>query len=517
MSKLGEALGAVADRLVQIAADDSTLREELASLAEAMLAALQEHEPAEDVAEETTAAVPVSAGNDGEAVESESVAAEAPPSPPRPRLSELPELTLGRVTPPPESPAPTYREEWDPRPEVDLNLVERRCRMKAEGARWAATRRRLMADAVDYETRIAPRDQEVILAAKAVPDCFLWMNHSSAPTPADLRLYDDLGDCFEALADAITLVRKVVDESDSYQEEFEQSLDLLAEAQSAVRAAIDLLDGPTDTDQFAVFQWLKGATSRHQVYIRRHMRADDPASPEGSADLSARIEQVESRLEEHRNSTKRRRKLMGKVRHKVGLLEEQPEGAEAHWSILIDTVDELIDDGVPPSNVELRELLLPHIEEVPDLTEIPQNFQLVLREIDRYLSSYPTATVTTADRTAPEVEQAARLLADRSVVLIGGERRPDAAQAIEQAFGLKELIWIGTREHQSITPFEPFVARPDVAVVLLAIRWTSHSYGEVKDYCDQHGKLLVRLPGGYNPNQVAAQIMAQCSDRLAAE
>ncbi len=58
------------------------------------------------------------------------------------------------------------------------------------------------------------------------------------------------------------------------------------------------------------------------------------------------------------------------------------------------------------------------------------------------------------------------------------------------------------------------MARPDVAVVVLAIRWSSHSFGEVREFCERHGKPLVRLPGGYNPNQVAMQIMSQCSGRL---
>jgi hypothetical protein len=50
---------------------------------------------------------------------------------------------------------------------------------------------------------------------------------------------------------------------------------------------------------------------------------------------------------------------------------------------------------------------------------------------------------------------------------------------------------------------------------VLAIRWSSHSYGDVKQFCDQYGKPLVRLPAGYNPNQVAVHILSQCSDRLA--
>jgi predicted dinucleotide-binding enzyme len=101
------------------------------------------------------------------------------------------------------------------------------------------------------------------------------------------------------------------------------------------------------------------------------------------------------------------------------------------------------------------------------------------------------------------------------VVLIGGSRRPSSQETLKAAFGLNELLWIETREHQSLEGFEPYVARPDVAVVLLAIRWSSHSFGEVKQYCDRYGKPLVRLPGGYNVNQVARQLLSQCSDRLA--
>jgi hypothetical protein len=48
----------------------------------------------------------------------------------------------------------------------------------------------------------------------------------------------------------------------------------------------------------------------------------------------------------------------------------------------------------------------------------------------------------------------------------------------------------------------------------LAIRWSSHSFGEVKAMCGRHGKPFVRLPAGYNPDQVAQQILAQCSEAL---
>ena len=92
--------------------------------------------------------------------------------------------------------------------------------------------------------------------------------------------------------------------------------------------------------------------------------------------------------------------------------------------------------------------------------------------------------------------------------------RPEAREALREALGLGELIWVETKEHQAVSTFEPAIARPEVALVLLAIRWSSHAFGEVRRYCDRHGKPLVRLPGGYSPNQVAAQIIDQCGERL---
>ena len=114
----------------------------------------------------------------------------------------------------------------------------------------------------------------------------------------------------------------------------------------------------------------------------------------------------------------------------------------------------------------------------------------------------------------PEVLTVRDLLRGKAVVLIGGERRPHAQRALQEAFGLKELRWIEPGEHESFGAFEPAVAQPDVAVVLLAIRWVSHSHSNVQQFCTAYDKPLVKLPAGYSPNQVAHQIVHQCGERL---
>ena len=158
---------------------------------------------------------------------------------------------------------------------------------------------------------------------------------------------------------------------------------------------------------------------------------------------------------------------------------------------------------------------MPVIECFPESPSPSREMTLVIREIDRYLASQdsPEADVATAEAN-PIVLEVRQLLAGQTVVLIGGECRAYSRKKIEVALGLKELVWITTREHESIDTFDAPVSRDDVSVVVLAIRWSSHSFGEVKQFCDRYGKPLVRLPGGYNPVQIAAQILTQCSERL---
>lgn len=518
-STTAAAITALVNQLVHHASADPELRSLLRQLAEVVL------EATVDTGEERTESVAVPSESDvpseepaerlapadaqlAETTREESVEETQPTAP-------LPELTLGQPKPADEPVSPRYPSHQTQPLEYDLQLIERSCRLKAEGSRWAASRRRLIAEGANFSVEVDPIDRELIAKAKELPDCFLWMNNpTTAPSPSGLRQFEILARSYEAVAEVLALIRQIGEEPNQYESEFEQCLDLLAEAQSALRVAVHEIDGPNDWDQLQVFGWLKAATSKYGIFVQRYMRANDPADPLQWESLTTRIEAVDVAIQEKQRRAKQRRKLLNKVRHKLSLIAEDPEDAEAHWEILINTVDKLIQDGLPPSNRELRELLLPAIDELPDLTAMPKNFELVLREIDRYLATSPMPESSSKILPTAAVQEVAQLLKGRSLVLIGGERRPGSQEALKEAFQLQDMIWIGTREHQPIDSFEPHVARPDVAVVLLAIRWSSHSHGDVKEFCDRHGKPLVRLPTGYNPNQVAVQILEQCSERL---
>jgi hypothetical protein len=186
-----------------------------------------------------------------------------------------------------------------------------------------------------------------------------------------------------------------------------------------------------------------------------------------------------------------------------------------HWNTISRTVSELREGGLPASNVELREILMPILGQRPTHDEMTPELVSVCQEIDRFHASRSIVDAPTTTRSpSSEVLKVATLLENRKVVLIGGDGRPETKQAIEDAFRLKELIWLPTNSHVSFRSFEPHVSRTDVVAVLLAIRWASHSYGKIGSVCERFGKPMIRLPNGLNPNQIAAQIMQQASDQL---
>jgi len=498
--ELLDALQPVVEKVLALAAADDEFRAQLRALAEQLLAATERPEPPAKAA-----ASP----------EPPSVAAGV--ETPLPRLSLEPSFAASPTSVAlPSNPAIEVPADWIARQgaaEADLAVIEARCRLKAEGARWAAMRQRRLGEGALYDTEIAPKDREIIDKAKTLPNCFLWMNHPSGPSPADLSQYEELAGCFEAVAAAIALARATLDESGQQGAAFEQSLDLLAEAQSALRASVEAIDGPRDTDQQRVYEWLRAIAAERQVFIQRYMRLDDPADPATWRDLEERIDALDARLQDAQHRDKRQQAGLRRVRYHAKVIQDG-KGTDHDWRVISQTVDEMVAAGMPTSNRELRELLLPVVDAIPDL-EFPDALQSVLRELDRFLAiSAPPSEPEPAYVPPVEVQEAGRLLSGKSVVLIGGDRRPHAQQALKDALKLKDLVWIATREHEAVAPFEPYVARDDVALVLLAIRWSSHSYGEVSHFCDRHGKPLVRLPGGYSPNQVAAQILLQCGNRL---
>ncbi len=400
-----------------------------------------------------------------------------------------------------------------PTTDEDLPLIEERCRLKAEAARWCASRRKLLAAGADYHTEIRPVDQDLFRKAKEI-GCYLWMCDPNRPQHSDSNPFDILGDCYEALAEGLALLLLILHERGTHHDSFEDAVQFVAEAQSALVVAIQRMNGPADEDQGKVFYWLRGIADQEEFVIRRFMRLDDPASPSGVPGLLHRIAAIRTRVGDARDRGRRHRKCLGSLQHCVEQIRSVTcRDAEEQWQSVNRFLDDLVNDGMPPSHVQVRELLLPVIDDMPEGIQVSRGFALVLRECDRFLASRPHPFEKDAIGPASDVVAVRKLLKGRSLVLIGGYRRLAAEKAIKQSFALSEVIWLEAGPTASV--FESSIAKPEVAAALLAIRWSPHAYGDVAKICERLGKPLVRLPGGYNPNQVAAQILSQCSDRLA--
>jgi hypothetical protein len=513
---LMQAITVLAGRFMAQALIDDGLRDDVRALAGAILFAT-ERPPSMTPVEPS----PLVAGNEGAdlprphylpAVELEAVTTATMPNPVR-TGSPLPELTLGRLRPI----EPATRTEPAPEPakrattDVELPGVEARCRLKAEGLRWAATRRRLKDVGADFRSEIAPRDQEILDRAGGV-GCYLWMSTPEFVVPPDPSSLEGVAEWFDATADVVAMIRGMLPDVEGNREFFEPALDLMAEAQSALRVSIDRISGPGDPEQYRAYDWLRGVAAREQIYISRHMRLDDPADSAILPEVKARIEALDTRFQEVRGRAKRKKSALNRLRYHAKLISEG--GGEHDWRKVAGAIDELLDLGVPASNVEVREVVLPIFDMMLQGEDLSPGFNLVLREIDHFLANRTPTTEAAEEVLTAEVAEASRLLKGKCALMVGGVRRPESHEALKAAFGLEELVWFETREHESIDVFEPYVARPEVALVLLAIRWSSHSFGDVKRFCDDHGKPMVRLPGGYGVNQVAAQILAQGSGRL---
>lgn len=405
----------------------------------------------------------------------------------------------------------------------DLPIIEKRCRLKAEGMRWAAERARRIESGADFELDIRPKDQDIIGRAKEIPNCFLWMNQPPGPTPQELPFYEEVAACFEVLATAVALAEEMKNTESCPDDMYRETLALLAEAQSMLKTAVERINRDVDADQRMVHRWIRNSTEERRVYIERHMNAADPADPNNRGKLNLRIVRAQSQLQQFQQKDKTRKKKFSKVsyiadRLKGGQL-SRPE-LETEWRTLVETVDEMVTEGVPPSSVELRQRLLPLMDLLPPMENPPQGFERTIREIDRYRQLNAAAKVKAEEEEADEapteeVRQVAEMLRGRTLVLIGGERREHAVRKLCQALGLDDVDWVDTASKPSFHSFESHVSAPSVGVVILAIRWSSHSYANVQMYCQKHDKPLVRLPAGYGVNQVAHAIMEQVGERLA--
>lgn len=430
-------------------------------------------------------------------VRGESVVGVRPASEP---IAEPPRLA--RREPPPPAPEPT----------PDLEPVARSARWKAEACRLAGE----AAESTSSAAKLEVVHQKIAQQRRAAPigPGDLWM-FDPARRRGGPRSMELAAQCYDNLAIAADLAEKLAKGGQLVPNNgLEDAFQAIAEAQSAIRGFLNENAGEIDHDQEAVFLWLRMMTGerRCRVHVQNYMRRDHVADGARAPELRAELESIAETWNRHIDGERLERRLLNKVRYKIKQARDTSgDDLDKLWAGIDEVVAELVRWGMKPSNAGLREALGGL---VPPPTFTPgEALALALRESAR---AAPTQQELEEDDdpSTPEVALARQLLGGKRALLIGGEAREPQRLDLEQRLGLGELIWLSTRDHESVARYEDWIRRPDVDLVLRLVRLTNHAHGELQDMAKRHGKIFVNLKAGYGVNRVAHDVLEQASERL---
>ena len=395
---------------------------------------------------------------------------------------------------------------------VDLTVVVRRARWKAAATRFAADRRRALAAESGLEA-IRRREEELRRQREQLEDCYAWMLDTPRTLPSD-DLLVDVADSYDALALAAEVTLELERRGALMPSPLSGLLYLLAEAQSALLAALNKCDQRGDSDQRDLFLWLKDQTTRHRIYVDRYMRLDDPADSKGSEDLSRRLRELFEEAKQRHRKRQARGQLLNKVRYHAGKAADGGEATDHDWSSVAAAVDSWLEHGLPATDRAFVDVVR---EFVSAHGEGRESTPMIDRLLGHGLLGHgaPSEETSGAPQSKPPaVEQAVELIGGKRLLVFGDADCADAGEPIRDALQLAELRWIEVPAEDPLACIAEQVAQPDVDLVLIATRLPPEIYAEFKDLCMRSGRPFVRLPGGLDPPQVAHQILRQVGWRL---
>ncbi len=445
---------------------------------------------------------------------------------------------------------------------IDLNLISERARLKAEGVRWAWTRERRIHAGADFRREIQPNDQSLVHRAKALANCYMWMNDPFGPRLTDQHQMETLAGCFETLAESVALVKEVMPDRHKQPDLVKQALTYMAQSQSALRMVVRQIYDRDDQDQMESYQWLRRITQVERIYLSRYMRLDDPADPSDWVMIHDSVSRIEMQLDVSRRVSAAIKSLVRKLAYETSQVAHLPADlAKPKWDTVFEIVGELVAVGMSPSHPDMINPLLHIAESIPSDVEIPDVCRKVWDYIEAAIEdrdanadtedgvkpplvrSRPTLapaaplpvapapvpairSVAQSLRTkvpvaveTPELDSSALIqerLRGRSIVLVSGEAREPARRALQSTLGLKDLIWFTLHGPEDVPALKADIMNPDVALVMVAPKAAERARDDLARVCESSGKPMVRLSIGYAPSAVLSAIVNQAGERLTA-
>lgn len=412
--------------------------------------------------------------------------------------------------PAPEPRRPTAR------PAIDLGLIAAKCGLKAEACRLCVERTEAGAD-TQREWEFRSRASDLLERRKKLDDAFLWMLLRDKTQP-DTESMRRIASCYETHRAACEVAAASVASKSAYtRPELERALELLAEANSALRVVLQESTWLTqpDKDQDDTHLWLLDKTRTLEHYITQHMTLDDPGDPARAGEILGEVRSLAEGVEERLKNEHKVTSTLNTMRYH--LKNQSADGQlEPHDARRInESAEALIDMGIEPGDnrlVELKNLI--NLDAFPD-TVSPGD---AMREI---ASGPPTPEPDEPTERGSAwndgVLRVREFLRGGRVVMVGGKPGEYAEQGrrIEEAFELSALDWAELTEHGTAARMEHLFTRDDVRLVLTITKLGGHQHIDfARDAAKKIGVPCVMLKGGHNPNRVAFDILDQASDQL---
>jgi hypothetical protein len=414
---------------------------------------------------------------------------------------------------------------------VDLERVHARAAWKGEALRLALARRAAGA-APGPELRLREADLRARQSSAGGP--WAWMLDAPPARVEDAAL-TTLAQCYEVVArvaEGLTQLERAEALQPAPPVEL---LRLVAETQSALLVALAGVGLRQDEDQRDLFQWLRERTTRHRIYVDRHMRLEDPADPSAAQDIGRRFEVLVEGTLAVGVGRKQRVQLLNKVRYHVRRLIDGGASSAEEWTSLAAALARWREHTLALDDKGLVDVLgaLAGLEVPAAVTAAGAQQPEALGALAAALELVRGGETARADSLA----EARRLVQGRRGLMVAEGTDDFARATLAEALGLEHLEWLAVGgveppaalDEQATDEPAPGAAaqpservaailaslaetRPDV--VFMGLRLPQDEYLVFKDRCVELRLPFVRLPGEPTPSAVAHQTLRQVGWRL---
>ena len=399
---------------------------------------------------------------------------------------------------------------------TDINHIITGADLMVHHCRWSIQREELIRQKADYQTEIAPMDNDFIRQGKEAK-ILIWTINSPLASDED---YNRMEKCYQTILVAFRFLKQVEEsrpEGMDGRNLLGRVAQLAADAQCILKTELRSQGKEVAKDpiQNEAFRYLREMGNREHFYLY-NIKSQDEIQLDRSDNIISEIEELQEQYYSINSESKQKRNLLGKVNYHAKQILSGAEPRE-QWEKIIAAATELsIDYSMPPSNLFFRQQLEDVLETLPEDLEISDEFGRIVQEIESHQARVRESEELEAfgsllpeDVLSPAVEKVREMYHDTIMVFIGGEPKEHIIRRIEDRFNVK-LIWNSTNHSDSLNRFDGELSDPDVSLFLIYIPWCSHKHSEeLAQIVQRAGKKLVRLRKGTNPDVIAEAICAQ--------